>query len=157
MVEQTLEYQFLGQLTAELLRRGLDYEVLRSDFDTSGYDVVVEANGVTRHIQLKACVQGGKASKVNVHSALASKPSGCLVRMRYDPDSLRITELGWFGDAAAGPLPDVGSRPVRHSKANIKQEKAIRPRLRELRVSKIERLQDVLELADRLFMDPVVY
>lgn len=152
MVEQALEYQLLAELTAGHLRRGVAYEVLRGDFDTSGYDVVMEAKRVTRHIQLKACILGGKASSVPIHTALASsKPSGCVVRMRYDPGTLSITEFGWFGDEAGHPLPPLGDRVVKHSRGNSSGVKAPRPSLRSLPASKFSKLQDAAGLLDKLF------
>ena len=48
-----LEYHLSGAVTSELLLRGQSFELLRTDCDRDGYDLVIEANGVIRHIQLK--------------------------------------------------------------------------------------------------------
>src|SRR6476620_10460783 len=60
-LEKVLEHRFLAELTSALWLGGVrDFEVLRSDVDSHGYDLVIEANGILRHIQLKAMVCGGK-------------------------------------------------------------------------------------------------
>jgi hypothetical protein len=103
VLEKALEYRFLADLSAELLRRGMEFDVLRGDVDHQGYDLVVEANGVVRHIQLKAMVKGGKRADVNVNVKLADKPSGCVVWMRYDPETLAIGPFAWLGGDAGEP------------------------------------------------------
>jgi hypothetical protein len=53
--EQALVHIFLGQLLAFMWRNGgRDIEVLKSEVDRGGYDVVLESNGIIRHIQLKS-------------------------------------------------------------------------------------------------------
>lgn len=164
MVEQTLEYRFLAEMTAGLLRRGLHYEILRGDFDTSGYDIVIEVGGIMRHIQLKASIVGGKARHVPIHTALADKPSGCVVRMRYLPETMEIVGWEWFGAEPGVPLPDLadwkerGGLPperiekvVRHSKSNSKGRKAFRNHLRELKISRFEKIAEPSTVLDRLF------
>jgi len=80
LLEQVLQYQFLAALTPELLW-GMRFEVLRGDFDLDGHDLVIEADGVMRHIQLKSIVTGGKSRHVQVNTRLQAKPSGCVVWM----------------------------------------------------------------------------
>jgi hypothetical protein len=43
-----------------------DIEVLKSEVDRGGYDVVLESNGVIRHIQLKSSFRGSKVREVDV-------------------------------------------------------------------------------------------
>lgn len=64
LIEKTLEYHLCGAIASELLLRGYSYELLRSDRDLTGYDLVIDANGFTRHIQLKTQIAGGKAAEV---------------------------------------------------------------------------------------------
>ena len=151
LVEQVLEYRFLSELTAELLRRGERFEVLRGDFDLDGHDLVIEACGVMRHIQLKAMVQGGRTASVPINTRLAAKPSACVIWMNYDPDSLAITAWRWFGGPAGKPMQNLGDRKARHSRANAQGVKAERPGVRILPAGKFERITDMSELADRLF------
>jgi hypothetical protein len=149
--EKVLEYRFLGDLTAELLRRRTVFDVMRGDVDAQGYDIVVEANGIVRHIQLKAMMAGGKRAHVDVNVKLRAKPSGCVVWMIYDPASLQPGPYRWFGGAPGEELPEIGEKPVKHSKANAAGTKLVRPGLRLVPKSSFETITDISELACRLF------
>lgn len=47
---KAFEHVFLGALGIDLLERGFDYEVLHGEVDKDGYDVVLEAGGILRHV-----------------------------------------------------------------------------------------------------------
>ena len=50
--EKVLEHLFVGDLLRCLWRKGArDIEVLRAEVDRAGYDLVLECNGVLRHVQ----------------------------------------------------------------------------------------------------------
>ena len=151
LVEQVLEYGFLAELTAELLRRGERFEVLRGDFDLDGHDLVIEARGVMRHIQLKAMAIGGRTAGVPINTRLAAKPSACVIWMSYDPASFAITGWRWFGGLAGKALPDLGERKARHTRANAQGVKAERPNVRALPASRFTRVGNIAELTDLLF------
>lgn len=91
--EKVLEYRFLADLTAELFLRDMGFDVLRSDVDALGHDLVIEANGVIRHIQLKAMYRGGKRTRLTANIRLAARPSGCIVWMIYDPVTLGLVSF----------------------------------------------------------------
>ena len=154
LVERTLEYQFLGMLTAELLRRGLRYEVLRGDIDLDGHDIVVETDGIARHIQLKAVAEGGKTREVPINLALASKPSGCVLWMTYDPARFTITGWRWFGGVPGARLPHLGNKPGKHSRANSQGIKAPRLNTRILATRAFTNLLDIADVTDALFGTP---
>ena len=63
-----------------------DVEILRSEFDAHGYDVVMSRGPVVRHVQLKTQASG----KISVGRALAEKPSGCVVWIGLDKDTLEL-------------------------------------------------------------------
>lgn len=149
--EKILEYRLLGELGVELLERDIDFTVLHSVSDHHGYDAVVDAGTVERHIQLKATTVGTTTRNVPISTRLAAKPSGCVIWMVFDPVERRFTEFRWFGAAPGQPLPDLGERPVRHSRANAAGVKAIRPEQRSLGLAKFERLSSIQAVADRLF------
>jgi len=152
VLEKVLEYRFLAALTTELLKRGVDdFAVLRSDVDCDGSDIVIEAAGIIRHIQLKGLVRGGTRANVTVLTRLAAKPSGCVVWMVYEPDNLELGPFRWFGSAPGAPLPPLGDRVARHSKANTEGIKAERPAHRVVRGGLFERIDSIAGLADRLF------
>src|SRR5260221_8164563 len=109
--EQALGHLFLGQLLTFMWQNGTrDIEVLKSEVDRGGYDVVLESNGVIRHIQLKSSFRGSKVREVDVSTKLLRKPGGCILWLEVDPESLALERFYWFGDNAGAALPDLGSR-----------------------------------------------
>ena len=151
ITENLLEYRFLAELGAYLARFDTAMEVLRSDVDRTGHDIVLEASGVLRHVQLKATIAGGKRANVTVNNALALKPSGCIIWMTYDPVSYLITGMRWFGGKPGMPLPATGDRIARHSKANADGVKAERADHRVIAAGRFEKLAGMSQLAERLF------
>jgi len=146
-----LEYRFLAELGAELWRLGVEFEVLRGDVDDSGHDLVIEAGGILRHIQLKAMIKGGKRADVTVNTRLATKGSGCVIWMTYNPATLELGPFRWFGGKPGEPLQGLGDKVAKHSKGNAAGEKNIRPAHRVISRGAFETLGSMTDLADRLF------
>lgn len=151
LLEKALEYRFLADLTAELLGRACGFEVLRTDVDRDGYDLVVEANRTMRHIQLKALVAGGRRGSVTVSTSLALKPSPCVVWMVYDPATLTPVSFRWFGGFPGSAMPPLGDQVARHTRANALGFKAQRAQHRVVAANRFARVATVSDLADRLF------
>jgi hypothetical protein len=149
--EKVFEHAFLADLTRTLLRAGRRCEVLRAEFDGSGFDVALEADGVLRHVQLKGMRADGKRAYVDIHTALAAKPSGCVVWMLIDPETFETTAYRWFGGLAGQPLPDLGDKPVRHTKADSQGVKTERCDLRQLGRGRFETVPYMDGLIERLF------
>lgn len=145
--EKIVENRLLADLTVRMLRRGSVMDVLKGQIDAQGHDVVLEAAGIIRHVQLKATVQGGKRAHVDINVKLRAKPSGCVVWMTYDPMTLTISDYRWFGAEPGEALPDLGSKLTRHTRGS----KADRPGLRNLVKGKFERLTSLDQLAEKLF------
>jgi hypothetical protein len=62
--ERIVEHVFVGEALRWLWNRGVtDVEVLRSEFDAGGYDIVMSDSYVVRHIQFKTLTLGGKAAR----------------------------------------------------------------------------------------------
>jgi hypothetical protein len=150
--EQALGHLFLGQLLSFMWRTGArDIEVLKSEVDRGGYDVVLEANGIIRHVQLKSSFRGSKVREVDVSTKLLRKPGGCILWLEFDRESLAIEQFYWFGGKAGIGLPDLGGRISRHSKGNSEGEKNQRPIHRVLTRGRFEALTDIAKVVDRLF------
>jgi hypothetical protein len=150
--EQALAHIFLGQLLAFMWRNGgRDIEVLKSEVDRGGYDVVLESNGVIRHVQLKSSFRGSKVREVDVSTKLLSKPGGCILWLEFDRESLAIERFFWFGGKTGTALPDLGPRVSRHSKGNSEGEKAERPIHRILTRGRFEALVNIDEVVEKLF------
>ncbi|QDC37748.1 hypothetical protein [Sphingobium fuliginis] len=142
-----LEYHLSGAITSELLIRDQPFELLRTDCDRDGYDLVIEANGIIRHIQLKGQVLGGTAREVTAHVNLATKPSACIIWMTYDPLTMRPVSYRFFGNPPGEKIPPLGDRIATHSRGKKKQ----RPDHRVIFAKRFEKVADLEELVDRLF------
>lgn len=150
--EKVVEHVFLAELSRTLLLDlKMPLEVLRAEFDAFGYDLVIEANGVLRHIQLKATRAAGARASVDIQLALANKPGGCVVWLVVDPATFEPGPFLWFGGRAGSALPPLGTREVRHSRADAAGAKKIRPGLRRVPKGAFERVGTIRELAIIMF------
>ncbi len=149
--EQYLEYGFLGELCREMWKRGIEMDILRSHTDRSGYDIVLEANGIERHVQLKSSFVGAKTARQKVNVKLADRPSGCVIWVQFDPATLELANFLWFGGGPGVALPDLGERVGKHSKANKDGHKARRTAIRVLNKGQFKTIPTIARLADHLF------
>jgi hypothetical protein len=152
--EVIVEHLFVGQLLRELWRRRIwDAEVLHSEFDAGGYDLVLSRRAVTRHIQLKTKRLGGMTDEVSVSLNLATKPSGCIVWIVVT-DELEFSHFLWFGGDAGHPLPDISSKRVTtHTKGNSQGVKGERANHRKLKLRDFAKVDDWDHLLGRLLGD----
>jgi len=148
-----LEHLFIGELLRHLWIEGVySVEVLKPQADNSGYDLVVECNSVTRHIQLKASHLNASTAKVNVNTRLAEKQSGCVVWIWFNPKTLDLGPFLWFGGPPGEPLPDTSRlRVARHTKGNAQGRKGERPNVRVLPKGRFEKLDSMRQLIGCLF------
>ena len=149
--EMVIEHLFVGELLRHLWRAGHhDIEILRAEVDNAGYDFAIESNGVLRHVQLKASHRAGKRANVNLNVRLAAKPSGCVVWIFFDPDTMELGPYLWFGGVPGEPLPELGDKVGRHSKGDSQGVKAERPNIRIVRKGQFEKLDHIEQIADKL-------
>lgn len=149
--EVILEHLFVGQLLKRLWERGIyDVEVLRSEFDAGGYDLVVSRGELTRHVQLKAKRSGGATREFSISVALATRPSGCVLCFEIDDD------LNWLGYRYFGEAPGIAMQPIsefkiaKHTKANADGVKSERPALRRIPLSRFARLETIDDVIEAL-------
>ncbi len=156
--EMLLEHLFTGALMRHLWLRDFGrLEVLKPQVDNSGYDLALEAHGVLRHIQLKSTHIGAATAGVNIHAALASKPSGCVVWMRFDQRTLDFSSFLFLGGEPGDPLPDISALKVtKQTKPNSQGVKTERPNLRFVPKAMFRELWTLDLLIARLFGDPPV-
>ena len=152
MQEKILEHRFVAELTSCLWLRGIrDIEVLRSEVDAFGHDLVIEANGVIRHIQLKSSRNSAKTARVNINTRLSTKSSGCVIWYLYDPDTLELGPFRWLGTLPDLGLPDLGDRVTKHSQGDGEGHKGLRHGLRVLPKARFNLAQTIDEIASYLF------
>jgi len=150
--EKIVEHVFVGDALRWLWRhRVTDVEVLRSEFDAGGYDVVMSRGKVVRHIQFKTSIVGGRANDVKASLKLMDKPSGCIIWIVVTPE-LEIDSYRWMGGTPSLPLPDIRNMKVaKHTKVNAKGKKAERPDQRIIPKSQFDSLDSLDEVMERLF------
>ena len=147
--EKILESLFSGEVLRELWRRGVyEVDLLHSDIDASGYDLVLELPHGVRHIQLKAST---KRKAITANAKICDRPSGCIVVMIVSEDNLCFEEFLWLGDSLNQPCLDIRMMPkARHTKGNSLGVKTTRQDTNRVSVGKFERLESFGSLVDRL-------
>jgi len=150
--ELIAEHLFVGEALRHCWTRGVtDVEVLRSESDYFGYDVVMARGEIVRHIQLKTRRSDGKRREINASLKLMDKPSGCVIWIMLTPD-LRLDHFFWFGGEPGKPMEDIsGGKTLKHSKGDASGNKAERPAHREIPIAKFTRLESIHAVLERLF------
>ncbi len=151
--ERMLEHSFLAELLQEFWTRGEVVEVARSEVDT-GYDLVLEARGVLRHVQLKSTRRGGKAAHQIVQLSLGQKRSGCVVWIEFaddQADRLRLAYRFLGGLPGESLLGLENCRPAKHAKADMQGRKSVRPGLVCVPKSRFSAVHGMSELCEKLF------
>jgi hypothetical protein len=146
--ERIVEHLFIGQTLQFLWQRKItDIEVLRSEFDAHGYDLVMARGEIVRHVQFKTGTSK-KPSDVSVSRSLSAKPSGCVIWIRITPDHLEMGPFFWFGGLPGQPLPAIDSYPAprrsTHNKAGVRPPRENHRLVAGKDFSRLETLKEVL-------------
>ena len=130
--EKLIEHLFVSELLKlSWLHHDCSLEVAKPEVDNAGYDLIAEANGVVRHIQLKTSVSTGSTANQKVHLRLAGKPSGCVLWIYFDDKTLQLGPFRFFGDVAGNPLPGLAEFKIgKHTKGNKDGVKGERQNIR---------------------------
>lgn len=101
--EKILEHLFVGELLRQLWRRKrFDVEVLRSEFDAHGYDLVITRGSLVRHVQLKSGVQS-KPGRIALSTNLERRGSGCAIWIGVQND-LTMARFYYLGARPGEPF-----------------------------------------------------
>ena len=151
--ENILEHLFIGEVLRHLwARKVYDAELLRSEFDAGGFDLVLCHGNIVRHIQLKALVKGGRRRHFDISRKLADRPAGCVVCAVITED-LEFDHFRWFG-SEAGPLPPIDDFPItKHTKGDADGTKKERPEHRRVPLSKFGHVASLEGLLEWLLPD----
>lgn len=151
--EALIEHVFVAELLQEAwFAREQLVDVLRSEVDAAGYDIVFECGTILRHVQLKASESGGKTSRQTINTHLSEKPGGCVVWVVYsermEDHRLDLSYL-WFGGLPGEPLPDLG-----HVVGRNPRSKTPRPGTRVVARARFARVASTADLVECLFGPP---
>jgi len=151
--EQLIEHLLLGEmLKLSWLQFNASLEISHPSVDRAGFDVVLEANGITRHVQFKSSARTAKTSVQKIQVGLADKPSACVVWILFDPLTLELGPFLFFGNDPGKKIPSLNILKVaKHTKGNAEGVKLERPNLRILPRSCFHKLESVEKLYFRLF------
>ena len=151
--EKLIEHLFISEmLKLSWLKGNCQLEVLKPEVDNAGCDIVLENNNIIRHIQLKASKLGGKTPSQKVNIRLASKPSGCVVWIVFDENTLELCSFYFFGAEAGMPLAGLEDAKIaKHTKANAQGLKAERPNIRTVNKGQFIRYESIEALYNVLF------
>jgi len=151
--EKLVEHLFIGELLKlSWCHDSCDIEVASPEVDNAGYDLIAEANGVIRHIQLKTSFVGSRTATQKVHLRLADKPSGCVLWIYFNSETLELGPFLFFGDKSGRPLPALtDARIGKHTKGNRSGHKAERPNIRVINKGQFERFDTVEDIYSALF------
>lgn len=151
--EKLIEHLFVGELL-KLAWLNNDYscEIAKPEVDNAGYDLIIEANNVLRHVQLKSAFLQSSTAAQSINIALAKKPSGCVVWIYFDPETLKLGPFLFFGAAAGEPLPDLSAFKVaKHTKGDASGHKAERANIRKINKGAFTQIADISQLYQTLF------
>ncbi len=149
--EKLIEHLLIGELLKRSWERGdCSLEISKPDVDRAGYDLIAECNGHIRHIQLKASYRGAKTDKQKVSLSLAEKPSGCVVWVYFDPESLELGPFLYFGGQPGEKLP---SRRAFKTAKHTRGDKAERQNHRVVNKGRFTRIESIQGLWCQLFED----
>ena len=150
--EKLLEHVFVAELLQEVwLSNRQTMEVLRPEVDVSGYDLVLDREGVIRYVQLKSSRSDAKTNRQTVNSVLADKPGGCVIWLIFQECDRRVKlEYLVFGGRPNEKL-DLGTKVGRHTKADATGYKAERPNTRVISRSRFTKMQSTSDLMRWLF------
>lgn len=151
--EKLIEHLFVGELLKlSWINKDFSLEISKPEVDNSGYDLIIEANGVLRHVQLKAAFVGAKTARQNIHVSLANKPSGCVVWVYFDQANLELGPFLFFGGKPGMQLPILSNYKVaKHTKGDADGFKAERPNIRAVNKGSFTRYKTIEELYHALF------
>ena len=148
--ERIIEHAFVGDALRELWRADImDVEVLRSEFDAYGYDLVMSRGPITRHIQLKASTRP-KPVKVAIQSSLFDKPSGCVLWIHVS-EQLEMGPYCWLGGPPGEPLPDLGPLAPAKGRRDKTGQRLDRPNHVAVTYANFEPVKTLPEVLTKLF------
>lgn len=127
-IENMVEHVFISEMMQEawLGGSGRKLEVLRSEVDDSGYDIVLCCNRITKYIQLKTSEYEGSTAIQKMNIRLIEKDNACVIWIirKINKNSRFEFTYRFFGSKMQEPFPDISELKVaKHTKGNATGQK----------------------------------
>ena len=126
--ENLLEHRFLFDLRRELVLREVPQllNVLKSDVDAFGFDLVLSVGSRSLHVQMKTRSGSPPANSYALSEGLWRLPNSCVIWMLYDAELLEPSSYYLLGF----PMPDKEAFPLatRAARRNVKMQQATHKR-----------------------------
>ena len=136
--ENLLEHRFLFDLRRELVLRETPQllNVLKSDVDAFGFDLVLSVGSRSLHVQMKTRSGSPPATSYTLSEGLWRLPNSCVIWMLYDAALLEPTSYYLLGF----PMPNMElfSPATRAARRKVKMQQATHKR------QSLKQLTDIL-------------
>lgn len=149
--EKMLLHIFLSDIYKWAWRQNnIALEILHSEVDDSGYDVVVSINNQIRFLQLKGLKGEGTTKTFNLNERLADKPGAAIVIINYSDNGDSFNTTYQYCEINREKLTNL--RTAKHAKANSQGVKAEREGIKKLPSRFLSNKVDCRTLIDTLFV-----
>ncbi len=151
--EKLIEHLFVAELLKQSwLHHRCELDIAKPEVDSTGYDLIGESNGVIRHIQLKTAKIGSTTKNQKIHIKLAEKPSGCVVWIYFNEESMELGPFYFYGANAGSQIHNFSELKVaKHTKGNKSGFKAERANIRVIPKHHFTKIESIEEIYNQLF------
>jgi hypothetical protein len=111
----------------------------------------VQRSIALRPVQVQSPRRDATTRDVNVSLSLAKKRGACVIWIIFHAGTMKLGPYVWFGGGLDQPLPSLGGRVARHTKADKAGVKAERPNLRVVAKSSFKSMQTMDEVVEEMF------
>jgi hypothetical protein len=154
-VENVLRHSLVAALAGEQWVRDpmTGLQILNSEVDDSGFDIVLALGGRARYIQLKQTHAEKSPPSVSVRLSFAGMQGSCVVLVAHNLRDLSLAHLRFFGSDPGSPMPDIanGKTSIAPGRRNAAGQRKRREGYRNIRLSRFSAALDPAALLDRLF------
>jgi cell division protein FtsL len=155
--EKLIEHRFISDIMMYCwFKYKTTLEIIHSEIDANGYDLIISYNNVNRYIQLKTSEEDGKTARQNLNISLMKKENPCVIWIIRNYDKNRndfVFSYLFWGSNIGDPSPNVENyKMAKHTKADIKGNKKERPNIKIISKSKFVKLTSMEKLFEILFI-----
>lgn len=154
-VENILRHAFLAELASEVWHDDPNEPlgISNAEVDDSGYDVILERNGIIRRIQLKQVHEDKTPKSFSVRVEFATYPGACMVVIAHTLQDLKPKSYSFFGGGPNDSMPYIEAHRTTKApgRRTANGERVLRLKYRDVPFSRFKRKLSMRELIDELF------